>query len=384
MTDEEKIELLSIEELRNKVCSGEIMLPPIQRGFVWKPYQIENFWDAILRGFPVGCFIAKKRGNIIEILDGQQRLTSILLGLNFGNNDNFEFVKKILKIKEEMRIFLDLEKNTKYKSKDDNRKYNIRVIKKSHPWGYQRKDNKKTLGVRDIEKQKKIIWKRCNIKEDKKGYFKNRDFFEKSFPFDAKCPISLNEIFVDGYCFDNIKDKNSNIDFINETAKDLRKLVLLDTKIPIMYIKDDEKTDNAESSNKNEDVLDNDEYLFTLINRGGTRVSNNDLNYSLVKSKLLEKYEKNGRIIIEHIEKIANNSNISASLFVMICYFWFETNKRDLTTKEPMLYISPKQFRSNMLRNDKFLSFLINKVNYDDEKEEYLDDEKKIEIIEKL
>ena len=151
-----------------------------------------------------------------------------------------------------------------------------------------------------------------------------------------------------------------------------------------MYIKDDEETDNAESSNKNDDVLDDDEYLFTLINRGGTRVSNNDLNYSLVKSKLLEKYEKNGRKIIEHIEKMANNSNISASLFVMICYFWFETNKKDLTKNAPMLYISPKQFRRNMLRNDEFLSFLINKVNYDDEKEEYIDDEKKIEIIEKL
>ena len=55
------IELLSIKKLKDRVCSGEIMLPPIQRGFVWKPYQIENFWDAILRGFPVGCFIAKKR-----------------------------------------------------------------------------------------------------------------------------------------------------------------------------------------------------------------------------------------------------------------------------------------------------------------------------------
>lgn len=32
-------------------------LPTIQRGFVWKPYQIENLWDSLARNFPIGAFI---------------------------------------------------------------------------------------------------------------------------------------------------------------------------------------------------------------------------------------------------------------------------------------------------------------------------------------
>jgi len=31
-----------------------LMLPPIQRGFVWKPKQIQELWDSLLRGMPIG------------------------------------------------------------------------------------------------------------------------------------------------------------------------------------------------------------------------------------------------------------------------------------------------------------------------------------------
>jgi uncharacterized protein with ParB-like and HNH nuclease domain len=34
----------------------KVALPMIQRGFVWKPNQIIELWDTLLRGMPIGSF----------------------------------------------------------------------------------------------------------------------------------------------------------------------------------------------------------------------------------------------------------------------------------------------------------------------------------------
>ena len=79
--------IYTIADIICKVKNSEIELPPIQRGFVWSPKKIEDIWDSMLRGFPIGSFICKKNGKKIEILDGQQRLTSILLGFDWSSCD---------------------------------------------------------------------------------------------------------------------------------------------------------------------------------------------------------------------------------------------------------------------------------------------------------
>lgn len=90
-----------------------LFLPSIQREFVWKPEQVIALFDSILRGYPIGSFLfwnlkeqsrdkwqtyqflsnVKQTGTHNEpasisdvqdpvlILDGQQRLTSLLVGL---------------------------------------------------------------------------------------------------------------------------------------------------------------------------------------------------------------------------------------------------------------------------------------------------------------
>ena len=37
--------------------AGKVKLPAIQRGFVWRVDQIENLWDSIFRGYPIGSFL---------------------------------------------------------------------------------------------------------------------------------------------------------------------------------------------------------------------------------------------------------------------------------------------------------------------------------------
>lgn len=51
-----------------------VELPSIQRGFVWKPKQVEDLWDSLLRGYPVGSFLFSRAGEKLHLMDGQQRL----------------------------------------------------------------------------------------------------------------------------------------------------------------------------------------------------------------------------------------------------------------------------------------------------------------------
>ncbi|MEY2848895.1 MAG: hypothetical protein RI885_1560, partial [Actinomycetota bacterium] len=95
------------------IQKSEFVLPAIQREYVWKPSQVVRLFDSILRGYPIGSFLAwkidpetiakfkfygflkdysqfDKRHNpdldlpdkqVTAVLDGQQRLTSLNIGL---------------------------------------------------------------------------------------------------------------------------------------------------------------------------------------------------------------------------------------------------------------------------------------------------------------
>lgn len=73
----------NLQAIASWVESNKVSLPTVQRGFVWSPKQIEDLWDSLLRGYPVGAFVLSpaEDGNY-HILDGQQRATAISLGFN--------------------------------------------------------------------------------------------------------------------------------------------------------------------------------------------------------------------------------------------------------------------------------------------------------------
>ncbi len=58
-------------------------IPPIQRGLVWEPGQVINLWDSICKGYPIGSFLCYGKGELPDLLDGQQRYNAICMG--FGN-----------------------------------------------------------------------------------------------------------------------------------------------------------------------------------------------------------------------------------------------------------------------------------------------------------
>ena len=106
---------ITIKEAVDKIISREYLIPAIQRKFVWSSDKVEALFDSIMRGYPINSFMfweitdnsVKKsfkfyqflteyreffkednididtQGNndFFAIIDGQQHLTSIYLGL---------------------------------------------------------------------------------------------------------------------------------------------------------------------------------------------------------------------------------------------------------------------------------------------------------------
>lgn len=105
---------ITVKESVDNVHSKKYLLPAIQRELVWSIYQIEQLFDSLMRDYPVGSFlfwhVDKRRSrdyqfyefirnyhqrdslhnpkahvtgedDITAILDGQQRLTSLYIGL---------------------------------------------------------------------------------------------------------------------------------------------------------------------------------------------------------------------------------------------------------------------------------------------------------------
>ncbi|MFE0818242.1 DUF262 domain-containing protein [Streptomyces sp. NPDC058807] len=85
-----------VRTLITQVSGGEIMLPEIQRGYVWKASQVARLIESLYRGYPAGSLLFWKTGQPAEtrgaaigvrqslpsvmplyLLDGQQRLTSL-------------------------------------------------------------------------------------------------------------------------------------------------------------------------------------------------------------------------------------------------------------------------------------------------------------------
>ncbi|MBE8469527.1 GmrSD restriction endonuclease domain-containing protein [Streptomyces justiciae] len=85
-----------VRTLITQIAAGEIMLPEIQRGYVWKASQVARLIESLYRGYPAGSLLFWKTGQPTEtrgaaigarqalpsvmplyLLDGQQRLTSL-------------------------------------------------------------------------------------------------------------------------------------------------------------------------------------------------------------------------------------------------------------------------------------------------------------------
>lgn len=322
-----KKDFFSLKEIVGNTTQGIISLPTVQRGFVWKPYQIENLWDSLLRGYPVGAFVLSKKitseNEEYELLDGQQRASAICLGFYNPLNEKGKASDQIFKTSyDNIMVFIDL---LKPDLDNDNRKYLFRVITKSHPWGYRKQENQKILESKDRNKAMSFY----NIEYN--NYYKNK--LNKFWPYDSYIPIPLG-LFINATSIDELNyfvdEWKRNVKFSSEKVKELKqgkiscysldeifkdvKKMLQTQKIPLLFL-DSSLLYSIEKSNGNEkkfinnkdenpiddpidEIIDDDlgkvedrnisevENLFIRLNSGGTPLRGEELNYSVLKAHI--------------------------------------------------------------------------------------------------
>lgn len=90
------ISTFTVEKWVQAVICGQVVLPMIQRGSVWRPHQILDLWDTLLQGMPLGAMmmmpieagtpvfkvitrnVEPADAGAIALLDGQQRTLAML------------------------------------------------------------------------------------------------------------------------------------------------------------------------------------------------------------------------------------------------------------------------------------------------------------------
>ncbi|MGV0996639.1 DUF262 domain-containing protein [Empedobacter falsenii] len=282
--------LKQIADWQSNSKKSNVELPDLQRGFVWKPKQIEDLWDSIIRGYPIGSFLLSKQDDKYSLLDGQQRATAIFLG-HYNPFDTANEVQS-WSIKTQLPVvWIDIA--PEYKSKLS--LYGLRVVTNSHPWGYQIQNN--DIRLTESDRRHSIQIFRNNPKNVSVGYTK----FENTtvFPYDCSFPIPLSFFLeadnvttvlkmVEKYLPDYIKTKRGGFENKIEYLELLRgELVnnLNEIFNKISEIKDREIHANVvdELVIQQENEEDNPT-LFQRINSSGTTLSGDDLIYSIYKT----------------------------------------------------------------------------------------------------
>lgn len=371
-----KQECYTLLDICTWASDNNVSLPTVQRGFVWKPSQIENLWDSLLRGYPVGAFVLSLNPGQLnppktasfELLDGQQRATAICLG--FGSHT-------FRQSEERFKIFIDLEPPPR----GDTREYVFRVITRSHPWGYQRKDNTKILDSDSIRSAMKLYGIDDPLSES----------LDKFFPYDAAFPVPF-EFFLGAAVHDpggdegllntiqnwehwekitgaRAKDPLVCVDEkkresrITELLGNVRKM-LEEVKVPVLYLDyshlvpnqrpQQQSSTNDAQANGNPDSsqeLDEVENLFIRLNSGGTPLRGEDLNYSILKARI-------DRDLQDVIETSCEGLMVPAR-FITIAYRLYQQERAVKFGDAISMRIKPKQFQKTMAENsDDFKNYL--------------------------
>ncbi|MGA2843113.1 MAG: DUF262 domain-containing protein [Steroidobacteraceae bacterium] len=247
----------SISDLLNQIREEELVLPDLQRDFVWDPEQMRLFFDSVMRDYPFGSmliwetqyhevlyrpFVAdykpgmsfvpkvKEAGRRRKmVLDGQQRLQTLYIGA-YGSFDGRRLYFNIVSGPGDADGETDDGPSGSYRFefRQDNDarrpKYLVRVA--------------------DV-----IQWDRRHEEDDIK---------------------------------DAIDQAGLNGEEADRAARNLRNLRRVFTQSDIVPLETvDEDIVNARQARSIDEVLE----IFVRVNSGGTRLSRSDLMFSLIKSK---------------------------------------------------------------------------------------------------
>jgi hypothetical protein len=271
---EQKLKLQDIAEWQFAEDS-EVTLPKMQRGFVWHPEQIEALWDSLLRRYPIGSFLfSKTKEEKYLLMDGQQRATAIALG--FFN----PFADKMSpwSIKENSDhlpvVWIDI--NPPQKKLPERSKFLIRVVTRSHPWGYS--VNHEKLGINDRKSALELF--KLNPKNKDMGYtqFANTTYY----PFDAWYPVPL------AFFINAIKDGNVSKESVSQAV-----IEMCEKKLPEYFHTQQNKFKNREQFIKK---LEDDfqEHLNNISQKVLSAIKSTTINYDTLDEAVLNEEDNVG------------------------------------------------------------------------------------------
>jgi len=313
-----------------------VALPLIQRDAVWKPKQIIDLWDTVLRGMPLGSLLVNdlpKNGlvrrvgqtkaenlsddirNSLGLLDGQQRTLALLAGWQWGEN-----------LALECRIWVDFADIS-----GDECLYRLRMTTKFQPFGFQKNEPSSKLLSHERYVARQRLIKKLELEDLDKAKIieiKNKQDHELDLndtrPYGSKLPLDLRKLIQQWLVItqttlprelkksqwrDQVLNQCKEITHLTKEPDGLAKT--FDSLDPVMKKQVEIRVEHfAESLEKffaaeialikvdvAEEITDENEkndpalaILFKRVGAGGTALSDEDYIYSVIKHHLPEAY----------------------------------------------------------------------------------------------
>jgi len=340
-----------ITDSENDSSERPIKLPPIQRGFVWKPKQIQDLWDSLLRGMPIGALMIQKFTNKYAggvppedreqkdnqsgyyLLDGQQRTLSMYLGFPSS-------------MKSKHKLWIDFSEDGK-----DQNVFRFRVTTEYHPFGYRLNGRKLPLTSRRHARE---LWngyncsKECVDRQSKSNceVFKLGAKPWKDNKSHACCLFEVADVWKYLQGEDDIERcvksllvkiekecliKKAEIEKISQRVSSFVKGLSKLQQQWLALIEVDEDLPESEQKNyaQGNDFLT---MLFERISKGGTTLSSDDLLFSMIKQQWPEAHN-----LVSKIQKEVGVM-LSSTGFVMTAFrlSYLKENKGcDVSSSKP-------------------------------------------------
>lgn len=311
----------------------QLLLPPIQRGFVWKPQQIVDLWDSLLRGMPIGSLMFSKLssgksaaaittgsaretqsvdGQAMALLDGQQRTLAMLIGWPSSK-----------KPAEDHCLWIDLAGTDHAHSRFD-----IHLTTRTQPFGFQR-DHRSKLS-RQERKDARVEYDKNHPDQKQKRDYELFNSGDKPLPWKSlknpsRC-VKLTELWEQFRRLQGDASGKATFIELSETpdAKATRGALydafarLNHLEIPLVLIPphiSEPPQDTTEDGLSHPLVL-----LFERTGQNGTRLSPEDLLFSMIKQKWPEAQNLVNRIYDDENSQLSVGAFMSPTDYVMTAF----------------------------------------------------------------
>jgi len=336
----DRVDSTSIKVLLDKIKSGAIKLPGFQRGAAWKPEQITMLWDSISKNFPIGSlmlFDGRKYETGLEtreiisslkptcnnkerwlVLDGQQRCNAIALALVGQPQNN---------IPVECRLWIDIQ--------PDNSTFYLTTI--AQPWGCGITESKKVIGRNILKTQYKDNPQSVCRKEHGaisthcQAYISegNSDLFwhypdpwidlMHTWPIDAGYPVPMDILLSlnEGSSYNHLmsllpkalpEEKRIKENEWGRGKHYSLKKKLLEYEVALVKIPDEA----LQQQDQEEGIADLLNDVFIRINKQGTPLSEPELFFSSIKTRI-----KGAHDYVENIHKDREAGRTLSSVQIM-------------------------------------------------------------------